>query len=404
MFKRLFLFMFLSMFIMNCSKISISDHQAELTMELKSLQSPIFDWENADFIDCPECPEGRLVLPWAFGAPKIGVPENISLYNHPRSDGWQLMFNSFGLNNYTGKFFALYNNYSGKLRIFFFHSGYFNLDYTFYVLKMNGSSNIFKGNYYEAEPIKIEPGKLWELNPPVFPLVVNNWHSVEFQLYYDPNFEHINEAVNYFTLSVIASSRLDVFKAWLAKKSDSGFYLFIKNELLINTWQLKAPGGSSATHSFLLSPTEETKQKRIGLWGCITHPEVGVTLNNQPKTQSERIRTREQLSFQTEFEFRDFEILINPDLEIIEKRIDNILIGRQIRDMEKYADKIDTYLSNGSVIYNFGNTKSIVLPGRTPLSPNYRINLRIRNTIDNSVVNYSEIIQPKIITKLIKNF
>ena len=75
-----------------------------------------FDWENINTINTAY---GIPVdMPWGFGVDAC-IPTSMK-HNHPKSDGWEMLYNTLDRNTgTTSTFFALYNKYLGVIHMFY---------------------------------------------------------------------------------------------------------------------------------------------------------------------------------------------------------------------------------------------------------------------------------------------
>lgn len=225
------------------------DEQQSMKKELsKSIQTPVFDWENADWMPTPPN-QSRIPSPWV-GAGSIASQYGVDVVNDRKvSDGWTLLYNSFDQNApgpLVNPYFVLYNKYRGIMRIFLYVTTSFVTTSSYLqdgisVVSAQSSLLNFLGNdiidatkninsYNEVQPSS---------NDGALPLASNRWYMMQYELAYDPNISNLpynaiqlNCFLNYYSVEkvslggdlvgsingVIGSSQPDMFSSF----SDAG--------------------------------------------------------------------------------------------------------------------------------------------------------------------------------------
>lgn len=186
----------------------------------KSIQTPTFDWENADWMPTPPN-QSRIPSPWV-GAGSIASQYGVDVVNDRKvSDGWILLYNSFDQNapgTLENPYFILYNKYRGLMRIFLYVTTPFVTTSSYLqngisVISTSSSILNFLGDeiidatkvvnsYNEVQPSSSD-GSL--------PLASNKWYMMQYELAYDSNIMNLpyntiqlNCFFNYYSIEKVS--------------------------------------------------------------------------------------------------------------------------------------------------------------------------------------------------------
>lgn len=156
-----------------------------------------FDWELAKEMPRPQ-DQPVIVMPWSDEANRQ-YDEQLR-FDYKKSDGWELVYNTFGVRPKGSRYFILYNKFRGVLRYYL----YYDLDrpqstgldaYT-HTLEVHGNSNIL--NFADQHIVDVNAdSRLVSVSDP-FPLIEKGWYISQFELAYDP----ILSKRNYPNLSI----------------------------------------------------------------------------------------------------------------------------------------------------------------------------------------------------------
>ncbi|NHA04381.1 hypothetical protein G7092_11270 [Mucilaginibacter sp. HC2] len=146
-----------------------------------------FNWETADVM--PTLPGTETILsPFAVGANQAFPAAFIT--DKKQSDGWQLVYNTFSTKrDVSPKFFALYNEYRGLLRAFFYlkPTSPIPSSYVSHTLKLkeNGATSLL--NYTTSDAVDMSNKQLvGNLIQPYRTSASGTWYAAEFEVAYDP--------------------------------------------------------------------------------------------------------------------------------------------------------------------------------------------------------------------------
>lgn len=206
--KHLFIYFIFSAFMFtSCNEENIFELNPEETQNTKITQngtkaapivSQYFDWENDTYIWYNS---NQLLLPWA--STNTEIPLEIKP-DFKKVDGWRLLYNTFMLNE-SDPFFALYNVYTGLVRIYIYPTNqqYPNNTYTFGLGIATTSGNETSAMNFtwpeakssedkQANPYVYKPG--WNSNITSTPYGIQNnyWYYNEFEIAYDPNIKNLS--------------------------------------------------------------------------------------------------------------------------------------------------------------------------------------------------------------------
>ena len=220
LFKTTNLFILCFLFI-TCF-ISCQDEQLilESPVSTRSIPTPTFDWENADWMPTPSG-QSRIPSPWV-GQGSIASIYGMDVINDRKSsDGWVLLYNTFETKApgpLVNPYFILYNKYRGIMRIFLYTTTQFISPSTYLqdgisiisnhkssLLNfmgeaiVDGSKN--KETYSQMQPAP-DDGSL--------PLASNKWYMMQYELAYDEqiaqlpyNSIQLNWYMNYYNVEKI---------------------------------------------------------------------------------------------------------------------------------------------------------------------------------------------------------
>lgn len=152
---------------------------------------PTLDWENISFMPTPPNTPA-IAVPWQGGVGGAKIDDDI-LFDYHRSDGWELVYNTFNTTTvYSSSYFMLYNRYRGLLRTYFYITpgGNYPSDNITHFLAARGanaaSSPIL--NFAGQEVINVNANSLTAAQlQPYKVSSTGSWYAAEFELAYDPN-------------------------------------------------------------------------------------------------------------------------------------------------------------------------------------------------------------------------
>lgn len=176
------------------------------------------EWDNTYYLSYKlgndELKTNILPVPWASGSShSMGIPDDWFDRNLTDSDsskrayshenGWEMVYSNLLEKGASNKYFALYNKYTGKLRMFFYAlnaSSSSNNSATFSGFQVKGSS-ILNFTYSDPQPMSYEPSVATYVFAPkcnfatansgnsgLLPGVTyagNNWYGLELECAYD---------------------------------------------------------------------------------------------------------------------------------------------------------------------------------------------------------------------------
>jgi hypothetical protein len=157
----------------------------------------VFDWEKAQY------------MPVAPGQPAVPVPWSDQVtrnydpglrYDYKKSDGWELVFNSFSDSlNATNRFFILYNKFRGVLRYYTYNDMPTNPSVTNFRSLINGisvmgaatgSSNML--NYADQLIVDMNTRSVNASLVEPWPITQSAWYLSQFEIAYDRNLGNYN--------------------------------------------------------------------------------------------------------------------------------------------------------------------------------------------------------------------
>lgn len=122
LFRLLFLVLGYCLTMTSCSDDSKTDWNLAPSLITRSVVTPDFDWENADWMPTP-AGYARIPVPWIGAGSLSSFYETDILNDYKSFDGWEMLYNAFSseassiVNN---PFFVLYNKYRGTMRIYLY--------------------------------------------------------------------------------------------------------------------------------------------------------------------------------------------------------------------------------------------------------------------------------------------
>lgn len=474
---------------------------------IQKIPSPSFEWENVDFIQNPDGTPSQILLPWVFQSPNIGVPNSFKAYTHPRNDGWKLLYNTFGVTGAEHKFFALYNQFTGIVRLFYYYQLPGDGSKVFYGLKTILPSVSLSGLSYDTNPMQVNTSEeTWTSIAGSAGLAQNNWYATEYQMYYDPTFANYANNQQYFeffmwkstitqasftgtqvgtiggsiemkasSLSLIKDITIgnnrggDVFNVLgrnenvnlltaklgeaKAKNPLKWATLWQKITSSVNTsitdglesvaskiikggfdiasnpvsYLVKSILGSSNSQTgaiklamntkitltgemvtttpvvnFMLdipktsnviggvTSTTEMDNLHMGLWSCSVMPEVDIV---ETRIFS---GTTKEFENHTSISFKNFSIVTNPEIQFLEVKKELLLVGELPGRQPTPCEFVSIYPENGKPVYRINNASSVQFSGINVYNPKIKVYLKLRNTLKNEDITYSNIFDPKI--------
>ncbi|MFL5746766.1 MAG: hypothetical protein ACJ751_18960 [Niastella sp.] len=157
----------------------------------------VFDWEQAQY------------MPVAPGQPAVPVPWSNQVtrnydpglrYDFKKSDGWELVYNSFSDSlNSANRFFILYNKFRGVIRYYTYNEMESNPSVTNFRSLINGigvygvaagSTHIL--NFADQLIVDMNTKSVNASLIEPWPIIQNAWYLSQFEIAYDPNMANFN--------------------------------------------------------------------------------------------------------------------------------------------------------------------------------------------------------------------
>lgn len=254
----------LLLFMFSCKKDNLNKNSKiniKQTNIKESIPAYVFDWETADYMPTPAGTTSILV-PWASGSNQQFTPD--IRYDFKKSDGWELVYNTFNPNTIVNpRFMALYNKYRGILRIYSYlpPDPTIPSDYLIHGLSLSGAASSSMLNFLPSEVV--DPS----INVPEISQIQNArlvttgaWYAETYEIAYDPNisslsqnslsFVYKGESINITDITINGTLNTEV-KTPVAKKG--GFNLGGAVQSGVNTFidgvskLPKVPNGENKT-------------------------------------------------------------------------------------------------------------------------------------------------------------
>ena len=205
--------------ILSCNK-DILNNESQITGETKSNIEYEFDWENIDYMPTPPG-QSRIPVPW-IGAGSITPEYGLEIaYDYKKDDGWILLYNTFDPNSpgeLINPYFALYNKFSGILRIYLYINTPFISTSTYIQdgisIVTNHNCNLL--NFLGQDIIDVNAKNIESFNQiqsksyEAMPLASYKWYLLQYELAYDPKISSIKKTdiqlawyLNYINVSDI---------------------------------------------------------------------------------------------------------------------------------------------------------------------------------------------------------
>lgn len=180
----------------------LSDNSNATKVQTRAVPTPVFDWENADWMPTPSM-QSRIPSPWSGQGSLVGT-YGIDIVNDRKAfDGWELLYNTFDSNvtaPLVNPYFVLYNKYRGIMRIYLYLTTSFVTTSSYIqdgiTVVSNRKTSIL--NYLGQDIIDLdkEPNKQYMQMQPApmdgsLPLAANRWYMMQYELAYDPNLADI---------------------------------------------------------------------------------------------------------------------------------------------------------------------------------------------------------------------
>jgi hypothetical protein len=158
----------------------------------------VFDWEQAQYM--PVVPgQPAVPVPWSDQVTRNYDPG--LRYDYKKSDGWELVFNSFSDSlNTANRIFILYNKFRGILRYYTYNDMPANPSVTNYRSLINsigvrgaaaeGSTNML--NYADQLIVDMNDRSINASLIEPWPITPNAWYLSQFEMAYDPNLGNYN--------------------------------------------------------------------------------------------------------------------------------------------------------------------------------------------------------------------
>ncbi|EKA82108.1 hypothetical protein PDM24_09685 [Bacteroides fragilis] len=282
LFKTTNLFILCFLFI-TCF-ISCQDEQLilESPVSTRSIPTPTFDWENADWMPTPSG-QSRIPSPWV-GQGSIASIYGMDVINDRKSsDGWVLLYNTFetkASGPLVNPYFILYNKYRGIMRIFLYTTTQFISPSTYLqdgisiisnhkssLLNfmgeaiVDGSKN--KETYSQMQPAP-DDGSL--------PLASNKWYMMQYELAYDEqiaqlpyNSIQLNWYMNYYNVEKIDLNGdfVGTIKSAIGSSSGNNIFSGLGNVGKVTGTGILAGIGDNFLYKNTIN--EETGENKLGL-------------------------------------------------------------------------------------------------------------------------------------------
>ena len=180
----------------------LSDNSNATKVQTRAVPTPVFDWENADWMPTPSM-QSRIPSPWSGQGSLVGT-YGIDIVNDRKAfDGWELLYNTFDSNvtaPLVNPYFVLYSKYRGIMRIYLYLTTSFVTTSSYIqdgiTVVSNRKTSIL--NYLGQDIIDLdkEPNKQYMQMQPApmdgsLPLAANRWYMMQYELAYDPNLADI---------------------------------------------------------------------------------------------------------------------------------------------------------------------------------------------------------------------
>lgn len=202
--------------LFSCSKDIVEESFHQSTPETRAIyDSGYVEWDNVERLTyClgTDVLLNDLVVPWAPGSSSsIGIPSDWVDMNYRSSDpaqryysqenGWRLVYSNLLEQSQPNKYFALYNKYSGILRVFFISKDYFSPVNSSAYMGMGISGTTSLLNFCYDYPLAMSerqsnPATFFSAKNQVFSLssgyVPNQWYGMEIECAYDSNSQDNN--------------------------------------------------------------------------------------------------------------------------------------------------------------------------------------------------------------------
>lgn len=157
----------------------------------------IFDWEKTQFM--PVVP-GQPAVPVPWSDQTIRNYDPGLRYDYKKSDGWELVYNSFSDTlNTANRFFILYNKFRGVLRYYTYNETESNPSVTNYRSLINGigvigaaSGTTHMLNYADQLIVDMNAQSVHASLIEPWPIIKNAWYLSQFEIAYDPNLANLD--------------------------------------------------------------------------------------------------------------------------------------------------------------------------------------------------------------------
>lgn len=191
-----------------------------------------FDWESDDVIHVSNDPSLPL-LPWISSA-STSVPRAAAL-DHKKEDGWELMHNSFTLENNSidpRKYLLFYNKYTGVLRMWYWSGQVDQSSQMNYFIQHLANSSLLNFNADFASPMDVRNPRYSEFAsgeaaiPSSQGLTDDTWYMFEYELAYDNNVGNLTQEQSDFILGARAINISSINISGTQEGSISGDIMF----------------------------------------------------------------------------------------------------------------------------------------------------------------------------------
>lgn len=258
----------------------LSDNSNATKVQTRAVPTPVFDWENADWMPTPSM-QSRIPSPWSGQGSLVGT-YGIDIVNDRKAfDGWELLYNTFDSNvtaPLVNPYFILYNKYRGIMRIYLYLTTSFVTTSSYIQDGITVVSNCKTSilNYLGQDIIDIakEPNKQYMQMQPApidgsLPLAANRWYMMQYELAYDPNLADIpykdiqfSWTLNYYNVQQISlgGNITGTLNGTIGSSSGSNLFKpLLGVGKAVGTGVLAGVGKDLMTHNTINAETGENK-------------------------------------------------------------------------------------------------------------------------------------------------
>jgi hypothetical protein len=149
----------------------------------------LFDWEQAREMPGPQG-DPIIPMPWADNASRQ-YDEQLR-YDYKKSDGWELIYNTFTHSKQDNRYFILYNKFRGVLRYYVYYDkalpDFAGLSAFSSTLEVYGNSNLL--NFADQHIVDVDENSGSVSVSDSYPLARHGWYIAQFEIAYDRNLQN----------------------------------------------------------------------------------------------------------------------------------------------------------------------------------------------------------------------